>query len=95
MYSANLSFKDLIWNDKASVLVLSGVLPLLMAVSCSGYRKMHNRNDNECSFEGEITYNADVHSVAGAQRPRFQIDEKEERGEEREEQLWCSSANNK
>ena len=47
-------------------------------------------------FEGEITYNADVHSVAGAQRPRFQIDEKEEKGEEkREEQLWCSSANNK
>ena len=35
-------------------------------------------------FEGEITYNADVHSVAGAQRPRFQIDEKEERGEDRE-----------
>ena len=46
MYSANLSFKDLIWNDKASVPVV-----LLMAVNCGRYQKIHERNDNESSLE--------------------------------------------
>ena len=46
MYSANLSFKDLIWNDKASVPVV-----LLMAVNCGRYQKIHDRNDNESSLE--------------------------------------------